>query len=98
MAPYSLSDLALSDLADIRHHVAADNPVAADRLIELFFHRFDLIAKHPELGAAHPEFAGGDLRVHSVGSYAILYRTAEGHVEFARVLHGARDLESLLGS
>jgi toxin ParE1/3/4 len=60
------------------------------------FHRFDLIARHPELGASRPEFSGGELRIHSVGSYAIVYRTVDGGVEIARVLHGARDLNSLL--
>ena len=45
------------------------------------------------MGEARPELAAGDMRVLSLGSYAIFYRHLEDTVEIARVLHGARDLE-----
>jgi len=98
MAGYIVSDLAIDDLAEIRHYVAQDKPAAANRLIAAFFQRFILLGEQPLLGAARPEFAGGDLRVFPVGAYAIFYRVAAGNVEIARVLHGARDLGPLLES
>jgi len=96
MSGYVVSDLALDDLSDIRQYIAADNVSAADRVIAGFFHRFRLIAEQPELGAARPEFKGGNLRVHSVGSFVIFYRIVEGDVEIARVLHGSRDVDALI--
>lgn len=88
-----LSDLAITDLAIIRHYIAGDSPTAADRVIAGFFRRFALIGEQREMGEARPKLAAGDMRVLSRGSYAIFYRHLEDTVEIARVLHGARDLE-----
>ena len=97
MVEYLLSDLAISDLADIRHHIAVDNQEAAERVIAGFFSRFNMIAQQPEIGAIWTAFTSSGLRVHSVGNYAIFYRVQGDTVQIARVLHGARDLHDLLG-
>jgi toxin ParE1/3/4 len=93
MPGYFLSELATDDLATIRHYIAGDSPTAADRVIAGFYRRFTLIGTQPEMGEARPELAAGDMRVLTLGSYAIFYRHHENTVEIARVLHGARDLE-----
>jgi len=97
VARYRLAELACIDLAEIRRYVAEDNPVAADRLLATFFKTFGIVATHPELGTARPQYKGGDLRSFSVGNYVIFYRSTGSIVEVARVLHGARDIDSLMG-
>jgi toxin ParE1/3/4 len=94
MATYTLSGSAVDDLADIRHYIARDSPAAANRLIANFFRLFGVLASNPELGMAIPEHQG--LRIHSTGNYAIVYRLTGENISIARVLHGARDLDSLL--
>jgi plasmid stabilization system protein ParE len=59
MPGYTLSSLALDDLAGIQHYIAADNPTAARRMIAAFFHRFALIASQPEIGELRTEFLDG---------------------------------------
>jgi plasmid stabilization system protein ParE len=53
--------------------IREDKPVAAGRQIAKFFHTFQMLAKNFELGQRRPEL-GSDLRVFSVGNYAIVYR------------------------
>jgi len=52
-------------------------------------------ASYPQVGRRRSGFKDPEIRTLAVGNYVIFYRpTAEG-VEIARVLHGARDLETL---
>ena len=97
MPGYILSDLALDDLADIRHSISKDRPSAADRMMTGFFQRFEQLGAYPELGTARPEFGDGTLRIYPVGNYVIFYRHVDRDVEIARVLHGARDLDRMFG-
>ena len=51
---------------------------------------------HPEMGELRAEFATGCYRSFSVGNYVIYYAPAPDGILIARVLHGARDHNSLL--
>lgn len=83
---------AQTDLDEIWLYVAADRPEAADRVLERFQAKFELLASQPYLGEARPEL-GRRLRSFAVASYVVYYRVLEegAGVEILRVLHGARD-------
>jgi toxin ParE1/3/4 len=83
------------DLVDIWLYVAADNPDAADRILEDLDERCLLLGKHPHLGRARPDIAP-DLRLFPVGNYLILYRVLPGGIEVVRVVHGVRELDNLI--
>jgi toxin ParE1/3/4 len=91
---YRLDRDALADLYEIHEYVARDNPPAADRLIDRLKDQFRLLARQPLMGQARPELAP-DLRSFGVGNYVIFYRPAQDGIEVARVIHGARDVDSL---
>jgi toxin ParE1/3/4 len=97
MRRFRLSPLAKSDLAEIRHYIRQDKPLAADRQIAKFFHAFQMLARNSELGQRRPEF-GSELRTFSVGNYVIVYRPFAEGVEIARVVSGYRDFEALFGA
>jgi toxin ParE1/3/4 len=46
------------------------------------------------MGPARPDIAK-ELRYHPVGNYLLLYRIISGGIELVRLVHGARDLQSL---
>ena len=92
---YTLGPAAIADLKSIAAYIALDNPAAAGRMQRLFFERFKVLAANSEMGQTWP-FPGNDFRTISVGSYVIVFRPAENGVQIIRVLHGARDLETLL--
>jgi toxin ParE1/3/4 len=83
--------LAENDLTDIWVHIASDNPVAADALLDRIGEQCAMLAANPKAGRARPELFA-ELRSFPVGSYLILYRPEPGGIEVVRVLHGSRDL------
>ena len=85
-----------ADLEDIWLYVAQDSIPAADRLIDRLVGRCQGLALHPRLGPARPDIAP-DARMLTLGDYLILYRIRGDDVEIVRVVHGARQLETLFG-
>lgn len=89
------SRAAREDLIDIWTHVAADDPAAADRVLD----RLDAVAAHlasnPQMGPARDDIRPG-LRYLVSGSYLLLYRIANDGIEIVRAVHGRRDLYGLI--
>ena len=85
---------ARQDLIDIWTWIAADNPEAADRLLDLIDEKLQLLAEHPRLGPERPDIAP-DVRVFPIRRYLILYRERARHIEIVRVVHGMRRLDRI---
>lgn len=84
---------AREDLLSIWSYIAADNPTAADRVLDAIDRRCARLSENPKLGPARPDIAP-ELRYFPVGSYLIFYREVSAGVEIVRVLHGARNLRA----
>jgi toxin ParE1/3/4 len=97
MRRFRLSLLARTDLAEIRHYIRQDKPIAADRQLARFYRTFQMLARNPELGQRRHEFAS-ELRTFVVGNYVVVYRPHAEGAEIARVVSGYRDIESLLAA
>jgi len=91
---YTVSPKAREDLKDVYRSVAKDKPSAAKRLRHAFYESFRVLARQPFLGQACPNLRA-DLRAFSIGSYVIFYVPVTRGVQIERVLHGARDIQSL---
>lgn len=85
---------ARTDLIAIWHYIAPDSFDAANRMLDAINEKLNALAQNPFLGRACPELAP-DLRRLPVKSYVIFYRPTADGVEIVRVLHGARDIETL---
>jgi toxin ParE1/3/4 len=83
---------AAADLREIRVYIAADNPAAADRLLDKLEKACATLAAFPASGQARPDL-GKDLRYRPVENYVILYCIAEDGVDIVRIMHGARNFE-----
>ena len=94
MKRYIISPGALADLDDVWDHIAEENPMAADRLMESLYERFRLLGTQPLMGEARPDLAL-DVRHSPLGNYLILYRPREEGIEVLRVVHGARDIPAV---
>jgi toxin ParE1/3/4 len=94
MRRFHLSELAESDLADIRRYIERDKPAAAERQIAKFFQMFRTLAKNADLGERRPDYGPG-IRTFSVGTYVIAYRPYAEGVEIVRVVSGYRDLDAM---
>lgn len=85
---------ARDDLIDIWTHVAADDPAAADRVLDRLDEAASYLIQNPEMGSARDDIRPG-LRYLVSGSYLLLYRTIEDDIEIVRAVHGRRDLYGL---
>jgi toxin ParE1/3/4 len=92
---FRLSPQAKCDLQEIHAFFASDNQLAADRLIDRFFDHFQRLATFPELGTLRNDLHPG-LRIWSEGRYVILYLTTPNGIDVAHVVHGSREIVSLL--
>lgn len=95
MSKVRFQPAAEADLDDIWLTIGLNSPAAADRTVDAIYNRSMQLVDFPELGPERPEIADG-LRSLVQGHYLILYRIAETSVEIVRVIHGARDLNTLL--
>ena len=75
------------DTTQIWVYIAEDNFDAADRLIDLFDEKLNLLAEYPGLGQQRDDLAPG-LRSFPVGKYLLFYRPIASGIELVRVLHG----------
>lgn len=95
MSRYRVANAAKADLAEIWVFIAKDSVRAADRIQKRILSRFPLLAARPSMGRIRPELLP-DLRSFAVGKYLIFFRLTDDGIEVYRILHGARDLPSIL--
>ncbi len=94
MSRLQFSALARDDLLDIAHFIARDNPIRARSFVAELREQCALLAQHPGMGVAKPEYAEG-LRMLPHGRYLIFFSaTASQGVLIERVLQSARHTAS----
>lgn len=93
--------LAYQELDDQAEYLAHSSRSAARRLLEAAEETFQKLAALPELGSPC-EFENPRLQgmrcwpIKGFKNHLIFYRLLEGGIEILHVLHGARDIGSLL--
>lgn len=85
------SPRARDDLIELWSHIAADNPSAADRMLDTIEAKLRLLAATPGLSPARPDIAEG-LRLFPIRRYVVLYRELPDGIEVVRIVHGMRRL------
>lgn len=93
---YRISDPARLDIDGIWDYIASDNPDAARKFVIALGEQFSMLDDHPKIGRACERLREGARRI-TLGNYVIFYRINSDHIEIARVLHGARDIDAILG-
>jgi plasmid stabilization system protein ParE len=93
---YEFAPEALDDLELIRDFIAVDSVQAADRVIDQFFETFEQLAAWPKTGHVRTDLTSKNVRFWPVGSYLVVYRDHSDGVQIVAVLHGSRDVPSVL--
>lgn len=101
-ARLSTTEAADADILDIASYLEVESPQAATRFETEIWDAFRLIAEQPAIGRGHDGLAS-PLRSIRVSPrfwrYLVFYRQLDDRsVEVVRVLHGARDIASLIAS
>lgn len=94
MATARFTTLARSDLKEIRDFIAQDKPKFAPQYMAMLKQKCELLANSPGLGIQRDEYCG--LYKFPVDVYLIFYRISPTGIDIIRVLHGSRDIHSIL--
>ena len=97
MKRFVLTTRAKQDLIDIWDYIADDSIEAADRVLDALETTMVRLAKNPGIGHWREELADQRHRFFAVYSYLIVYRPETRPLQVIRVLHAARDVQSILG-
>ena len=94
MSTYRLSKQAEEDLEKITDDIAADNPAAAEEVIEAILRSLQTLARSPGIGQCRDDLRPG-LHVfpakRPAQNYVICYTPIDDGIEVTTVLHGRRD-------
>ena len=87
-----------AELDDIWSYVANESGSVevANRVIDSITDHFLLLSKHPQLGRRRDDDLRAGLRSLAVSGYVVIYRIENRDVLILHVLHGRRDIKTLL--
>jgi toxin ParE1/3/4 len=91
MSGFVLHPDALTDLTEIWEYIAADNPGAADRVIEEIHEAIRALVPFPQLGHQRFDLSSRALRFHPIRNFLIAYAPDEKPLLVLAVLHGRRN-------
>lgn len=98
MAGWFLSADADAEFSGIIHYVEQESGTAmADRLRDSFYRTFDMLAENPRIGRLRDQDAAAEVRSWIIHSYFVLYDASSEPLEITRIVHGARDVDRVLG-
>jgi len=94
MTTLKFSPLAEEDIDDIHRFISFDDTDIADRFVRELIGVLRMLAENPAAGKERTEL-DRSLRSFPYRKYCIFYYPVKDGVEIARVLHSARDIESI---
>ena len=94
MSEFRIRPRAKADLIEIWGYIADDSESNADAFIDKLYETIEVLGRQPGLGRHREELALG-IRSFPFGRYVIFYHEVSNAIEIVRVLHGARDIESI---
>ena len=92
---YFLTPAAEQDIDEIADYISLDSVDAAIRVFSDLKRGMQRVAAMPGMGHVRDDIADESLRIWTVHSYLIVYRSPANCTEIVRVLHGARDIRAL---
>lgn len=96
MAILVLSPEAAADLEEIADFIASENVDAALRVLTEIRQAMERLTDAPEIGHSREDLTSEPFRFWPVRRYLVIYRASPEAVEVSRILHSARDVESIL--
>ncbi len=95
MRQYTLSEPAKADLESALAYIASHNEQAAERMRIKIEEKLSILSRSPEMGESY-EVGGLAMRRCTVRPYVLFYQSGANGLYVYRILHGARDADSLL--
>jgi len=84
-----IAPLAAADMEGVALYITAENPRAAQAVVDAIERRLRQLLQHPHAGLLREDIGPGIRRV-VIGQYLAFYRVTPDAVHVLRVLHGKR--------
>lgn len=91
-----ITEDAHADVDEIWLYIAEDSVRAADKVTDAISNVFSQLADYPNIGHVREDLTDEPYRFISVYDYLIVYDPTKSPVVVLRVLHGRRDVKSIL--
>jgi plasmid stabilization system protein ParE len=99
MSAYVLTPIAKADIFDIWAYIAENSETAADRVEQAIYDACAFLADGPLRGHTRPDLTPRVLRFWTLTrypNYTVVYRPETAPLEVIAVLHGKRNIRSVL--
>lgn len=96
MRPIIRTDQAEADLEEILSYLMSLSPGAADRLSAEIDELCRLLSSQPKMGRIRDELSPGLRSMVADHRYVLFYRFDDESITVVRILHGSRDVDSLM--
>lgn len=96
MTRFVVTPAAREDMVEISDFIAADDPVAARRVLAKLRAAMRQLARTPHMGHLRTDLAPEPVRFWQVYSFLVVYRPDTRPLQILRVLHASRDVRRLL--
>lgn len=84
-------------LRDIHVYIAADNPVAAQKVVSGIYEKAQGLSRFPGIGQKYRDEDEGEIRILLYGHYRIAYLLGPStSIDILGVFHGALDIDKYL--
>ena len=97
MSALIISEAAKTDLREIAVYISGDNPERAVSFVDELIAKIQVVGERPHSFAKKDDLHAG-MRSASHGHYRIVFRADDAATTILRVLHGARDIRSILAA
>lgn len=82
---------------EIHQYIAADNPVAAQKVARSIYEKVQILRRLPEIGHRYERYPDLNVRILLYGHYRIAYLIKEnGSIDILGIFHGALDIDRYL--
>jgi toxin ParE1/3/4 len=96
MKSFVLTPAAIRDLHSIQSFIAGESPQAARKVLTALRAAIRKLARQPGIGHRREDLADPRYRFFLVYSYFIVYAAESKPLRVIRILHAARDLQTML--
>jgi plasmid stabilization system protein ParE len=97
MAEIRWTQEAIYWLKEIHQYIVADNPVAAQRVVQSIYEKVQILRRLPEMGYRYQRYPDLNVRILLYGHYRIAYWIKDnGGIDILGIFHGALDIDRYL--
>ena len=83
-------------MLEVWAYIAADNPVAADKVEYELYEAMEKLALNPHIGHKRDDLTDKPVRFWNVHSYTVIYNPDASPLMVLRIISNYRDIEALL--